>query len=235
MVDDHDDVLELLRTTGAIREFLPDPVPDEVVYRILATARFAPNGGNRQAWRVVLVKDPEIRVGLRDAYLPGWHEYLAIRAEGLTPFAPVTDRDAEAKARARAADRGVGRHAEPPDFAERFDQAPVLLVVLADLRYLAATDRDLDRYTLVGGASIYPFVWSMLLAAHAEGLGGVITTMAVPREAEVKQLLDVPDHLCLAAVVALGHPVRRPTRLTRKPVESFATIDRFDGPPLTIS
>ena len=52
------------------------------------------------------------------------------------------------------------------------------MLVVADLRALAAVDRDLDRYTLVGGASIYPFCWSVLLAARAEGLGGVMTTMA---------------------------------------------------------
>jgi nitroreductase len=225
------DTLGLLRTTGAVRDFLPDAVPDDVVYRILETARFAPNGGNRQAWKVVLVKDPEVRTGLRDAYLPGWYEYLAIGAEGLTPFAPVTDRDAETRARARTPELAA-QAARAPGFAERFDEVPVLLALLADLRALAAVDRDLDRYTLVGGASIYPFAWSILLAAHAEGLGGVMTTMPVLREARVKELLAVPDHVCLAAVLALGRPVRRPTRLTRNPVESFTTIDRYDGPEL---
>jgi nitroreductase len=232
MTEDVEGTLALLRTTGTVREFLPDPIADDVVYRILETARFAPNGGNRQAWRVVLVKDPEIRAGLRDAYLPGWYEYLAMTAEGLTPFAPVTDREAKARARARAPEVAARVAGDPPGLAERFDEVPALLVILADLRYLAAIDRDLDRYTLVGGASIYPFVWSVLLAAHAEGLGGVMTTMAVLREADVKELLGVPGHLCLAAVVALGRPVHQPTRLRRKPVEAFATIDRFDGPPL---
>src|SRR5438067_1570581 len=96
------DLIDTLRTTGAVREFLPDPVPDDVVYRILDNARFAPSGGNRQGWRVVVVKDSEIRRRLRDLYLPGWYEYLAIRAAGLVPFAPVTDRAAEAEAGARA-------------------------------------------------------------------------------------------------------------------------------------
>src|SRR5438874_1763195 len=81
----------------------------------------------------------------------------------------------------------------PGGFAEHFDEVPVLLVLLADLRALAAVDRDLPRYTMVGGASIYPFAWNMLLAARAEGLGGVITTMPIRREPDVKALLDVPD------------------------------------------
>ena len=60
------DLIEGLRTTGAVRDFLPDPVPDDVVYRLLDTARFAPNGGNRQAWHVVVVQDPAVKLALRD-------------------------------------------------------------------------------------------------------------------------------------------------------------------------
>ena len=91
------DLIETLRTTGAVRDFEPEPVPDSVLGRILDTARFAPNGGNRQAWRVIVVKDPAKRARLRDLYLTGWYEYLAQREAGLTPFAPITDRDAEAR------------------------------------------------------------------------------------------------------------------------------------------
>ena len=115
-------------------------------------------------------------------------------------------------------------------FPEDLDEVPVLLVVLADLRALAAVDRDLPRYTFAGGASVYPFVWNVLLAAREEGLGGVITTMAILREDEVKTLLDVPDELAVAAVVALGRPVRQPRKLTRELVGAFTTVDRFTGP-----
>ena len=96
----------------------------------------------------------------------------------------------------------------------------------------AATDRDLGRYQLVGGASIYPFVWSILLAARAEGLGGVLTTVAITREPELKSLLGAPEEFAVAAVLALGYPERQPTRLRRDPVESFASVDTLDGPPL---
>ena len=85
------ELIEALRTTGAVREFLDTPVPDATVHRLLDTARFAPNGGNRQAWRVVVVKDPSVRRGLRDLYLPAWYQYLAQVASGLTPWAVVTD------------------------------------------------------------------------------------------------------------------------------------------------
>ena len=68
------ELIESLRTTGAIRDFLPDPIPDEDLHRILDNARFAPSGGNRQGWRVVIVKDTATRRALRDLYLPGWYE-----------------------------------------------------------------------------------------------------------------------------------------------------------------
>jgi len=226
------DLIETLRTTGAAREFRPDPVPDEVLHRVLDTARFGPSGGNRQGWRVVVVQDPDLRRQLRDLYLPGWYEYLAQRAAGLTPWAPVTDREAEAAAIAEGTPAMADRAAEGPGgFPEHLDEVPVLLVLLADLRALAATDRDLDRYTLVGGASIYPFAWSVLLAARAEGLGGVLTTMHARRETEVKALLGAPDELVFAATLALGYPTDQPTQLTRAPVEDIVTLDRVGGEP----
>lgn len=226
------DLRTALTTTGAVRDFSDQPVADEVVHRILNAARFAPSGGNRQAWHIVMVKDPGTRRQLRDLYLPGWYEYLAMMMAGVVPWAPVTDRAAEAAAIEHAADM-VPPPGQPGGFAEHFDEAPVLLVLLADLRSLAAVDRDHDRYTLIGGASIYPFAWSILLAAHEEGLGGVMTTMLAREEASVCQVLHVPDGWALAAGIALGYPARsRPTRLKRTPVERFATLDAFDGSPL---
>ena len=152
---------------------------------------------------------------------------------GLTPFAAVTDRDAETAARARGPEIRARAAAATPGFAENFHLAPVLLVLLADLRNLATIDRDLDRYTLVGGASIYPFAWSILLAAHDADLGGVFTTVAIRQEPQLKELLGVPEPIVVAGVLALGYPERRATRLTRKPVESFATVDRYDGTAFT--
>ena len=108
---------------------------------------------------------------------------------------------------------------------------PVLLALFADLGALAAVDRDADRYTFAGGASVYPFAWNLLLAAREEGLGGVITTMPIRSEEEVKALLGAPEELALAAVVALGHPVRQPRRLTRAPVPAFTTVDSVGGTP----
>lgn len=230
------ELIDALRGTGAVRDFEDRHVEREVVARILDTARFAPNGGNQQAWRVIVVEDPVLRAGVSDLYVPGWIEYLEQRSDGVQPWAPIGDRRAEARAIARAHKRleaaAEGAELDPGDFAARLDQVPLLMVLLADLRLLAATDRDLGRYSLVGGASIYPFMWSILLAAHDEGLAGVPTTMNVVREPELKDLLGVPDEFAVAAVLAMGYPKRRPKGLRRQPVDSFASVDRFDGEPV---
>jgi nitroreductase len=147
----------------------------------------------------------------------------------------VTDEEAERHAIAEAGRFAAAASAGPGGFAEHLDEVPVLLVLLADLSKLAAVDRDLDRYTLVGGGSIYPFAWSILLAARAEGLGGVMTTMATRREPEMKQLLAVPEHFAVAGLIALGRPLHQPARLKRLEVSRFTTLDRFDGPALDCS
>jgi nitroreductase len=214
---------DALRTTGAVRDFTDRAVDDAVLARVLDTARFAPSGANAQAWRIVVVKDPERRRRLRDSYLLGSIDYLALHAAGLRPWAPTNDRGAEARALATENVSTTG------DFAQRFDETPALLALFADLSQLAAVDRDANRYTFAGGASIYPFAWSILLAARDEGLGGVITTIAIREEAQVKAALGAADPLALAAVIALGYPMRRPRRLTRQPVGSFATVDSIDG------
>jgi nitroreductase len=218
---------DALTTTGAIRDFTAEPVDDATIARVLDVARFAPSGGNRQGWRVVVVKDPHIRRRVRDAYLGGWYEYLAQRAAGLTPWSPRNDRAVEADAIAGA--DAIAAAASPDGFAERLDEMPVLLAVLVDLGALAAVDRDLDRYTFAGAASVYPFAWNLLLAARDEGLGGVITTMAIRAEEEVLAALGAPEGYAMAALLALGHPTRTFTKLTRAPVSTFTTVDRVEG------
>jgi len=221
-------LVDALRTTGAVRKFTDQAVNDAVLARILDTARFAPSGANAQAWRVVVVKDAANRRRLRDCYLRGSRVYLALSAAGLRPWAPTNDRQAEARALAAGSAGAVG------DFAEKFDEVPALLALFADLSMLAAVDRDADRYTFAGGASIYPFAWTVLLAARDEGLGGVITTIAIREEDEVKAILGAPDHMALAAVIALGYPVRAPRGLRRQPVSSFASVDSIDGPEFRV-
>ena len=118
------------------------------------------------------------------------------------------------------------------DVLDDLDKVPMLLVVTVDLGVVASMDQHLDRIGVISGASIYPFVWSLLLAARSEGLGGTLMTFLAAGEPEVKALLGIPAHHAVAAMIPLGRPVKQLTKLTRKPVEQVATFDRFDGEPV---
>lgn len=221
---------EVMRTTAAVREFTDEPVGDDVVHAILDDARFAPNGGNRQGWRVILVKDPATRLRLRELYQLGWREYTAHVRKGVVPFA------ASRAGALSPAELAAARETPAPNpFADHLETVPVMLVVTADLGALATTDIDLDRHSIVGGASVYPFVHNVLLAARARGLGGVMTTVLCRQEAAAQQALGIPRHIAVASLVALGHPVRTVTRLRRQPVGEFTTVDRWDGPSLDVA
>jgi len=118
------------------------------------------------------------------------------------------------------------------EFAERLHEVPVHLLVTVELSTLAVTDRDLGRQSIVGGGSVYPFVQNLLLGLRQEGLGAALTTLLIPAEPRVKELLGIPEEHALAALVAVGYPAGPlPTRLRRKAVEEFTTRDRFDGEP----
>lgn len=213
------DLLDALRGNPSIREFSAEPVSDAEVAAILDDARFAPSGGNRQPWRVAVVGDPALRRQLADLCAPVWSEYLAIGATGVTPFA-------SAGPQPEVAELGP----QPNPLLDQIEDVPVVLVVAADLTSIAMMDKDLDRAALSGGASVYPFVHSILLAARARDLGGVMTTFLARAEPAARPLLDLPDDWAVASMVCLGHPVRRPTRLSRRPVSAFTTVDRFSGP-----
>ena len=224
------ELIDALRTTGSIRRFTDKPVSDTELFEILDNSRFAPSGGNRQAWRVIVVRDPKIRRAIGDLYLDAWHDYVGHVLAGLVAFSPLaSERDRTSATALR--DEAIAR-SQPDGFAETIADVPAMLVICADLSALAATDRDLDRYQFAGGASVYPFVWNLMLSARELGLGGVITTVSLRKEPAMKELLKIPGTFALAAVVVLGHPQQRHTKLTRRAVSEFTTIDTFTGGPL---
>ena len=223
-------LLEVMRTTFSCRDFTDAPVTDDQLHRILDAARFAPSGGNRQGSHVVVVRDRSLRQRLGELCGPTMRLYAAQGAAGETPFNTVVESAVDPEV-AMAGDDSTP--AGPPDLFERLGEVPVVLVVTVDLSVVASMDKDLDRVGVDTGASVYPLVWNILLAARTEGLAGVVTTAVVPAEGEVRSLLGLPEHHAVAAMVPLGEPVRQLTKLSRRPVENFTTIDRFDGPPLT--
>lgn len=224
------DLTEVVRTTGAVRRFTDEPISDTVLHRILDTARFAPSGGNRQGWRVVIVEDRDTRMRLREHYQEAWREYVAHGAAGYVAFAPGPDRFSRAWVDLDAA----AAVPAPNDFADGIDAHPVVMIVCVELASLAVLDHGIDRQSIVAGASIYPFCHNIMLAARNEGLGGVMTTAIARREPEVAALLGIPDTHAVASLVALGHPVRQVTKLRRRGVEEFTTVDRFDGDVFTV-
>jgi nitroreductase len=216
------DLYDVMRTTAAVREYTGDPLPDDVLERILDNARFAPSGGNRQGTRVVIVRDTQTREALIDLAMPGTKRYIAQLRNGEGPWNPLQPCGVDAQTIAAT---------EVPTHSPLRDAA-VVLVICVDLGTVAAFDQELDRIGLVAGASVYPFAWNVLLAARNEGYGGVLTTAAVAEEPRAKDLLGIPENYAIAALLPLGKPARQITKLKRKPVAEIATKERFDGQPV---
>lgn len=215
---------DVLRTTAAVREFTDEGVDDAQLYRVLDLARFAPSGGNRQGAHVTVVRDRATRERLVELTEPAARRYAAQVAAGEHPWNTVVP--------SAVTDEQVAATEVPEFFVRPVLEAPVVLVVSVDLALVAATDSRLDRVGVVGGGSVFPLAWNILIAARQEGLGGTLTTMAVAEEAGVKELLGLPDSHAVATVIPLGHPVKQVTRLRRQPVEEFVTLERYDGEPL---
>ena len=218
------DLKEVIRTTFAAREFTDDPVSDAQLYRILDVARFAPSGGNRQGWRVIVVRDAAKRQALVDQSLPIVRKYVAQMMAGEGPYNTVIP---TALTRAE-----IDATEIPQWLLDPYTKAPVLLLVLVDMRVVASFDADFDRVGMISGASIYPFAWNILLAARNEGLGGALTTFAAADDQAVQKIMNLPPHLVPASLIPLGKPVKQLTKLKRFPVEEFTFLDRIDGEAL---
>src|SRR5262249_26907627 len=135
------ELYDVMRSTPAVREFTDDPLPDDVLGRILDNARFAPTGGNRQGVRVIVLRDQDTRRALADLGLRPARRYTAQSANGESPWNPL---------RPTAVDAATIEAVEvPPRMTAPFREAPVVLVVLLDLAVVAATDQDLDRIAVV--------------------------------------------------------------------------------------
>lgn len=213
------DLYQAMSTLRAVRRLRPDPIPDDVLHRVLEAATWAPTGGNVQPWRVVVVRDREKLAALGRLYADAWHAYADGHMKALAD-AP------EAARRASEKMLGAGNY-----LAEHFAEMPALLVFCFNPKNMAITDARLDRISVVGGASIYPAVQNALLACRAEGLGCVLTTLLCADEAEVRTLLEIPEPWGTAAAVPIGYPVGRGHGpISRRPVEKLAFADRWGEP-----
>lgn len=223
------DLYDVMRTTFACREFTDDDVPDEVLYRILDNARFAPNGGNRQGGKVIVVRDPATKKKLGELCYPAMRIALKQIQAGEVYWQSVDPSSIDREA--AASDDSIPIMI--PMF-ENMDQVPVVLLVAVDLRVVASMDQFLDRVGVISGGSIYPLVWSILMGARNEGFGGVLTTLIATAEDEVRELMGLEDHMAVAALLPIGKPVKQLTKLKRNVVEDFVTREHGQGEAFTV-
>lgn len=211
---------ELMGTQRAVRRLRPDPVPTEVLDRVLQAACWAPTGGNGQQWRVVVVRDSHRKQALADLYAGPWHAYADTYTTKLERI-PEGDRRESAR---RTLEAGTY-------LAEHFHEVPAVLVFVADPNRMTITDAHLDRVSFVGGGSVYPAVQNALLACRAEGLGCVLTTLHCRFERDVQKIVDAPPEWAPVAVVPIGWPIgggHGP--ITRRPPSEMASADSFGVP-----
>ncbi len=213
------DLYDAMSTVRAVRKLRPDPIPTDVLERVLQAACWAPTGGNQQPWKVIVVTDPDTKAGIQEIYRPEWQRYVA---GFLAHLEGETDEVVEPWRRvARAGDY----------LADHLHEAPAILLFCANPAAMAITDVKLDRISMVGGGSVYPAVQNAMLACVAEGLGCTLTTLHCVREAEVKKLLDIPDQWATVALVPIGYPVGRGHGpITRRGLDAMATRNNFLTP-----
>ncbi len=213
------DLYETMSTLRAVRRLRPDPIPDDVMDRLLQAACWAPTGGNQQPWMVIVVTDAEKKQALKDIYKPEWDRYIVgfhKRGEGM-PAEAIEKRN---------------RMVAAGDYlAEHLHEAPAILMFCADPSRMAITDAKLDRISMVGGGSVYPPVQNLMLACVAEGIGCTLTTLHCLREDEVKAALDIPDEWGTVAMIPIGYPVNKGHGpITRRPVAEMTYRDTFGTP-----
>jgi len=212
------DLYEMMSTLRAVRRLKPDPIPDDVLERVLQAACWAPTGGNMQPWKIIVVRSPEKKAALADIYAPEWHTYTGFsrrRAEK----AGVTGEELAKMERTLAAGDYLADH---------LAEAPVLLLFIADPAMMAITDKNLDRISMVGGGSVYTAVQNTMLACRAEGLGCTLTTLHCIREPEVKAVLGIPDSWATLALLPIGYPKGKGHGpITRKGPSALVYDDTF--------
>lgn len=186
------------------RFFTDEPVTDADLRPAFDYARFAPQGGNRQPVRWIVVRDADHKRQLRDWYLQPWKAYLAATETGDVAIG------------AEKAERAV-RNAD--HMAEHLHEVPAIVIACAEIDGLHPTDTELDRLSIVGGGSVYPAVQNFLLGCREADIGAALTTLLCMFEPQVKELLDIPDGIATAAHIAVGRrPKPFPTSLDRMPL-----------------
>jgi len=196
------DLFEAINTQRAMRRLLPEPVPDELIWRILEAATRAPSGGNYQLWSFIVIRDPDIRQRIAGLYLDGYRRSQAGLGEAI-----------------QASEMAIRMTRSADYLAQHMAEVPVLILVTARPAYT-------DPIT-PPGASIFPAVQNLMLAARALGLGTTLTTVHRHHEAEIKELLGIPEDVETMALIPVGWPRGRFGSGARRPVEKVTYWDRW--------
>jgi nitroreductase len=204
------DVFEVMQTTRAMRRLKPDPVPDALIAKILHAGVCAPNGANTQRWRFLVIKDREIKRRVQVYYKRAFDEVIGPRYLTATPPPGVTK------------ERYVRQHAAVEYLTDHFHEAPVWIV--------ACLDEGTAPLTRMSGASIYPAVQNMLLAARALGLGATLTTRHLLYEKESDAALGLPPGVHSYAIIPIGYPMGKFGPVGRGPLAEVVYEDRWGNP-----
>ena len=204
------DIFHIVHTTRAMRRLKPDPVPDNLIRKILEAGTAAANPANTQPWRFLIVKDTEIKKAVQVFYKRALDEVIGPR---YASSAPPPGSDAE---------RYKRQHAAVEYLTEHFHEAPVWIV--------ACIDHGGNQPTRVAGSSIYPAVQNMLLAARALGLGATLTTRHLFHEKETEAALGLPPGVHSYAILPIGYPMGNFGPVRRGSLEDFVYLDRWGEP-----
>lgn len=201
------DLFDIIATTRAMRRLKPDPVPDETIVKILEAGLCAPNGGNMQTWRFLVVKDQTIKRNVQALYKRAYDEWIGPRYATTAP-PPGASKDGYHR-----------QHTAVEYLTEHFHEAPVWIV--------ACIDHGEGKPNRSSGASIYPAVQNMLLAARALGLGATLTTRHLYFEEESEKALGLPPGVHSYAILPIGYPMGKFGPVGRGDIKQFVYLDRI--------
>lgn len=216
------DLFDAMKTMRAMRRLRPDPVPRELIERVVDAGIHAPNGGNLQNWAFIAVESPEPKAAIGAMVVRWFDEMLATM--GITPEIR------EAMMQADDAQARAGRALQ--HLVQHMHEVPVILLCCIEKDYPPyANERGRQTGASLGTqhATVYPAVQNILLACRALGLGSCLTTMQFFFEDELKRLLHVPESMEVSALLPIGYPRGKFGPVRRNPVSTVLHWNRFGG------
>ncbi|MGD9795778.1 MAG: nitroreductase family protein [Acidimicrobiia bacterium] len=202
-------LIEGISTTRAIRRYRDEPIPDEVLRAIMFAATRAPSGSNRQTFRMLVLTDgPKAKQAkelIARAARAGWGTKR--ETDSYDTGSGAVDNSPKAR---------MARTMQ--EYVDNIDKVPVLVLPCL-IRYREANSFE--------GASVYPAMQNMLLAARSLGYGGVVTGWHYGCEAELRELLAIPDEVFMAATITMGKPVGGHGPVRRRPISELIYEDEW--------